>query len=481
MIRAERASAILTGRVSLDPSTRLLAPDLLVGGTPLRLLRLSPVGVRAIEELQAGDGAVSGGAAQLARVLVDAGMAHPEPGSPTSLEELTVVVPVVDRPDQLDALLGDLTGVSVIVVDDASEDADAIARVAASHGATLVRREVPVGPGAARNLGSQLASGELVCFLDSDVRVPSGSIEAILGHFSDPNVGAVAPRVRGPRSFSVAQRFEHDASPLDMGARPGAVRPGARISYVPSAALVVRRVLTDDLFDPTLAIGEDVDAIWRLVDAGWTVRYEPSVEIEHPARPTLLGWLVQRYRYGTSAAELEARHGDAAAPLRGSPWALGGWAMLAAGRPLAGLGLLAAGQPALREALEDVTERPGATAWRLLGERTLSITPIVARQLLRSYAPLLAISSVLSRRCRRATVLVVLVAGLGRWAESDAELDPARFVALSTLDDVTYATGVWSGAISARRLGALRPRTAREPHRPRSPHRSSPGAPSTVD
>ena len=80
------------------------------------------------------------------------------------------------------------------------------------------------------------------------------------------------------------------------------MRPGSRVSYVPTAALLVRRsaldsVAIDDaaipapghlagpgplssrgVFDPALRYGEDVDLIWRLHDAGWRVRYEPSVQ-----------------------------------------------------------------------------------------------------------------------------------------------------------------------------------------------------------
>ena len=77
-------------------------------------------------------------------------------------------------------------------------------------------------------------------------------------------------------------------SPLDMGDRPAEVQPGRRVSYVPSAALLVRRsALPEDPFDPALRYGEDVDLIWRLIDAGWRVRYEPGVVVHHEEDATL--------------------------------------------------------------------------------------------------------------------------------------------------------------------------------------------------
>jgi glycosyltransferase involved in cell wall biosynthesis len=110
----------------------------------------------------------------------------------------------------------------------------------------VIRREVAGGPAAARNEGLQHVEGEFVAFLDSDCVPPEDWIERLGGHFDDPRVAAVAPRIRA---------LDGGRSPLDMG-------PGRRVPYVPSAALIVRRSLAS--FDPALRYGEDVDLIWRL-------------------------------------------------------------------------------------------------------------------------------------------------------------------------------------------------------------------------
>ena len=64
--------------IDLDPGTSQLTNDVLFGGSPARVLRLSPAGVTALAELRAGPVA-SPAAAVLARKLTDTGLAHPRP------------------------------------------------------------------------------------------------------------------------------------------------------------------------------------------------------------------------------------------------------------------------------------------------------------------------------------------------------------------------------------------------------------------
>ena len=222
----------------------------------------------------------------------------------------------------------------VIVVDDASADPAAIAEIAARHGARVIRRPVNGGPGAARNTGLAAASTELVAFLDSDCVPAPGWLDRLLPHFADPAVGAVAPRIVPHQAApSWLARYEGASSTLDMGARPSIVRPGARVSYVPGAALVVRRSAAGAGFADGMFVGEDVDFIWRLSAAGWRVRYEPSATMGHDHRVTFRAWFSRRADYGTSAAALEQLHPGAVRPLYASWWTVGAWTAALSGRP----------------------------------------------------------------------------------------------------------------------------------------------------
>jgi mycofactocin system glycosyltransferase len=288
-------------RIELDPATRTNADGSVIwGGTPWRLLRLTTGGSQRFSSLR--DGAViddtRGGV--LARRLVDTGLAHPRPPAPIARADVDVVVPVRDRLRRLDTCLAALSGLAVTVVDDGSADGLAVAAIAAQHGARLVRRESCGGPAAARNTGRAATRRPLVAFVDSDCVVEVDALLAVAGHLADPCVAGAAPRIATDPA-------------LDLGPDEALVQPRGRVSYVPTTALVLRRTSVEEVggFDESMRYGEDVDLIWRLVAAGWSVRYDPSVVARHDEPASFATRLTRRYHYGSSIGPLSRRHGAA--------------------------------------------------------------------------------------------------------------------------------------------------------------------------
>jgi len=327
----------------LDPGTQRMTSDVLFGGSPPRVMRLSPAGQRALAELEAGPVA-SAAAATLARRLTDANLAHPVLPSSSAPLDVTVLIPVRDRiPELRRCLAAAGTRYPVLVVDDGSADPDAVGAVARAAGARLVRRPASGGPGAARNTGLAALTSEFVAFLDSDCEPPPGWIDRLAGHFADPLVAAVAPRVAAAPGTGPT---------LDQGGQPARVAPLTRVSYVPTAALLARRRALGGGFDQALRYGEDVDLIWRLDRAGWRVRYEPAVEVHHAATGSLAGILHRRFRYGTSAAPLARRHPGALTPLILQPWPTLTMTALLARRPAAAAGSFALSAALLRRRLQ---------------------------------------------------------------------------------------------------------------------------------
>jgi len=156
--------------------------------------------------------------------------------------DVTVVIPARDRPAYLDRCLAALgQSCPVIVVDDGSRQAAEIAGLCHRYGATLIRRPASGGPGPARNDGLAQVTTPLVAFLDSDCETGPEWITSLAGHFADPLVAAVAPRVRPRTGASPAGRYLEARAPIDMGPQEGRVLPLTRLSYVPTAALLVRR------------------------------------------------------------------------------------------------------------------------------------------------------------------------------------------------------------------------------------------------
>src|SRR4051794_17670909 len=70
-------------------------------------------------------------------------------------------------------------GVEVLVVDDSGESSR-VRALAEGHGALYTPHPGPLGLNAARNTGVERSSGELVAFVDDDVRVAPGWLEALL-------------------------------------------------------------------------------------------------------------------------------------------------------------------------------------------------------------------------------------------------------------------------------------------------------------
>ena len=215
-------------------------------------------------------------------------------------------------------------------------------------------------------------------------------------------------------------------------------------------------------FDAALAVGEDVDLMWRLSAAGWTVRYEPSVVVEHPARGRARAWLGQRLAYGSSAGPLARRHPDAMRHLVIPRWAVAPWVLAAAGRPRAALLAAAVGTGFVAARL------PPAPGARLQLLRFVAGAQLrIGRQVLdagwRAYPPLVVAAAVVRPQLRRSLAAGLAVSVAADWLTRRPRLDPIRFGALRAADDLSYAAGVWLGCIRARTASPLVPKLVSGP------------------
>lgn len=461
---AEVGSVPVGFGVCFDVSCSEPAAGVLTGGTPTRLLRLSPAGRGALRELRAGT-VVSPAGAALARRLFDAGLAHPVP--PATQQDLSVVVPAHDRADLLAECLRALGDrYPVLVVDDASSDPDAIAKVAAEHGARLVRREVNGGPAAARNTGLLHVESDLVAFVDSDAVPTAEDLARVASHLLDRSVAAAAPRIvaatrclrpsEPDRTRSVGRNEgSRRQCALDLGERPAQVAPFTKVSYVPSTVLVVRRSVVDG-FEESLRYGEDVDLIWRLHEAGHRVRYDPSIRVGHHEPATRRRLLGRRYRYGTSAAALSRRHPGTFVPLALEPFTAAATAALLARRPrLAALALAAA------VADEVLTHRhhglPVRAAPRLVAARTVRTWRAGGTYVAQIAAPL-AVATAVRRPGARLPILTWLLAEpVASWFSARRDGAAPSRVPLDLAENVAYGAGVIAGCLRHRTAAPLRP------------------------
>jgi mycofactocin system glycosyltransferase len=432
----------------------------------------------------------------LAQRLIDSGLAHPRV-TPVPCGEVTVVIPVRDRAAQLDRCLGALLAADapgrVIVVDDGSRDAAAVDAVCERTGCEVIRRERSGGPAAARNTALETVESGVVALLDSDCVPEPGWLSLLCGVLAeDRGLGAVGPRVRplsarcgeglrrsGSQTFpasprSALARFTAVRSPLDLGPCPSLVRPGGRTAYLPTAALVARREALAPRFDPALRYGEDVDLVWRMIDRGWSVRYEPAAVVWHDDPERLRPWLARRFRYGSSAGPLALRHPERLAPVAIHPRSaavLGGTAVAMSSRrlptvaaclPIA-LHILAVSRSLSRHG---VPRRAGASlalqgireSGAGLGRAATMLGPVPLAAALVHPRTRTAARALARPGARRAVLALALASPTRDYRRLRPRLDPLRFAALSVADDVAYGAGVWAGSLQSRTVRALWPR-----------------------
>lgn len=455
--------------VQVDRRVRVLGGgEALLGGSPTRLLRLAPQARTLIDNgrVEVHD-ALS---AQLARTLLDASVAHPRPSGGPSHRDVTVVIPVHDNMFGLRRLMSTLRGLKVVVVDDGSaipvRESD-FERTSCE--VKVIRHDNAKGPAAARNTGLAACATDFVAFLDSDVVPRRGWLEALLGHFSDPAVALVAPRIVGlSHSDNMIARYEAVRSSLDLGRREAPVVPYSTVSYVPSAAIICRRsALVDSAgFDETLRCGEDVDLCWRLVESGARLRYEPIALVAHDHRVGVRDWLLRKSFYGQSAAPLSIRHPDKTAPLVISGWTLVLWLLMAMGSSLGYLVSVAIAAFTARRmasALEGVDSRPrdvAVLAGRGLGAAALQLASAICRH----YWPLALIAAILSRRIRHIVLIAAVVDGVADWVSRRnnddgqvKQLGLLPYLVLKRLDDLAYGAGLWTGMVQERHFAPLKP------------------------
>lgn len=160
--------------------------------------------------------------------------------------------------------------VQVIVVDNGSSDGSACAAVERFSDLQVVRPADNLGFAGGANAGARRACGEFLLFLNPDVELGRGCLQALVRALSVPGVGVVGPVLR----VLASDRLEYGAT-IDLVGHPiGLSEPGAPL-YVPGCALALRSSVFQELggFDDRFFLFmEDVDLCWRALLAGYDVQ-----------------------------------------------------------------------------------------------------------------------------------------------------------------------------------------------------------------
>ena len=442
-----------------------------VSERPLAVLEVRPPAVRLLGRLAPGEevtlDATAPSELRFVRRLAALGLLELRPAA-SDWPPVTVIVPVRNRPRELAGCLGSLARVyypaslEVVVVDDCSDPPAAV-----PEGVRLIRLRHPIGPAGARNAGAAQSHTELVAFLDSDCVAEPDWLESLVPELADPAAAAAGGRVLPASERTWLERYEAVRSPLDLGPTPAAARPQARVPYLVTANLVVRRSAFEAVggFDPALRCGEDVDLCWRLHSAGHRLAYQPASRVRHRHRGDPGAFVRTRAAYAASETSLLRRHPRNGRWLGFSPGM--GVALLAAvsavlGRPH----LLLAGGLAMGVEVAATTRKlrslgvPSRTSAPALVRGQASGFYHTGRQVARYYGlPATLLALALKGRRRRSALLATVAAGLAPaivdWWRLRPRLPLPAFLAASLLDDAAYQAGLLMGCLRQRSLAAL--------------------------
>ena len=228
----------------------------------------------------------------------------------------SIIVPVYNRPDEVDELLESLSNQTlkdfeVIIVEDGStrnckDVCDKYADILALH----YYAKENSGPGQSRNYGAERASGDYLLILDSDVVLHEGYIQAVEDSLKETPAEAFGGPDAAHPSFTPVQKaisYSMTSFFTTGGIRGGKTKLDK--FYPRSFNMGIRRDVYLQLGGfSKMRFGEDIDFSYRIVEAGYKPRLFPEAWVWHKRRTDFRKFFRQVYNSGIARINLEKRH-----------------------------------------------------------------------------------------------------------------------------------------------------------------------------
>lgn len=227
----------------------------------------------------------------------------------------SIIVPVYNRPDEVDELLESLSNQTqkdfeAIIVEDGSvkpckDVCDKYAGILALH--YYVKGNS--GPGQSRNYGAERANGEWLIILDSDVVLPEGYLEAVDKSLTPKLAAFGGPDAAHPSFTPIQKAISYSMTSFFT---TGGIRGGkAKLDkfYPRSFNMGIRRDVYQELGGFTkMRFGEDIDFSYRIVEAGYRPQLFPEAWVWHKRRTDFRKFFRQVYNSGIARINLMKRH-----------------------------------------------------------------------------------------------------------------------------------------------------------------------------
>ena len=228
----------------------------------------------------------------------------------------SVIIPVYNRPDEVDELLESLCtqtngDFEVVVVEDGSSvPCESIVQKYADRLDVHYYLKPNSGPGQSRNYGVERAQGEYVLILDSDAVLPPHYIQAVEDELQTRPCDAFGGPDRAHASFTPMQKAINYG--MTSFFTTGGIRGGKKKMdkfYPRSFNMGVRREVYNALGGfSEMRFGEDIDFSTRIFKGGYACRLFPEAWVWHKRRTDLRKFFKQVHNSGIARIHLTKRH-----------------------------------------------------------------------------------------------------------------------------------------------------------------------------
>ena len=245
----------------------------------------------------------------------------------------SIIVPVYNRPDEVDELLESLCSQTlkdfeVVIVEDGSQVTckDVCNKYAGILDIHYYYKENS-GPGQSRNYGVERANGEYVVIVDSDAVTPPGYMQAIDDELNRQPSDAWGGPDAAHESFTDIQKAISYA--MTSFFTTGGIRGGKKQLdrfYPRSFNLGVKRDVYQALggfsplrFSKMSLYGEDIDFSIRIYKGGYSCRLFPEAWLWHKRRTDFRRFWRQVYNSGIARINLWRKYPEALKPVHALP------------------------------------------------------------------------------------------------------------------------------------------------------------------
>ena len=227
----------------------------------------------------------------------------------------SIIVPVFNRPDEVDELLEslchqDVKDFEVIIVEDGSKKPckDVCDKYASILDLHYYYKENS-GPGQSRNYGAERANGEWLIVLDSDVVLPKYYLRNVESGMRNEDAFG-GPDASHPSFTPIQKAISYSMTSFFTtgGIRGG---KGKKLDkfFPRSYNMGIRREVYQELGGFTkMRFGEDIDFSYRIIEAGYKTALIPEAWVWHKRRTDFRKFFRQVYNSGIARINLEKRH-----------------------------------------------------------------------------------------------------------------------------------------------------------------------------